>query len=264
MNKAENFAKNIYKSFKKIGGIYMENNFFASLKKKLEENTVGIILAVMVVVAAVLSFTTINDINQKLTEQNIQEITHTPMPAPSEEADAVVKNDENVPLPNASEKPVATPAPTQTPKEEETITEQENQEVVVDNSFSLPVEGKIITPFSGDELVYNRTLEDYRTHNGIDISSSKDNAVYAGKAGEVLNVYTDGLLGVVIEIDHGEFVARYCGLNEKTFVQKGDTVTKGQTIGSVNEVPMELSDESHLHLEILVDSVYVNPETILK
>ncbi len=245
----------------------MKDNFFTSLKKKLSENTVGIILAVMVIAAAVLSFTTIQDINSKLGEQNIQEIVQTPMPVPTQEANDVAKAEENVPLPSESKKPTETPKPTTAPTKapvSETQTEEISEEVVVDNSFTLPVEGKIIVPFSGDELVYNRTLEDFRTHNGIDISAGKDNAVYAGKAGEVIDIFTDGLLGVVIEIDHGEFTARYCGLNEKNFVQKGDEVSKGQSIGSIGEVPMELSDEPHLHLEILVDSVYVNPETILK
>ncbi len=242
----------------------MDNNFFALAKKKIGENTIGIMLAVMVIVAAVLSFTTIRDINNKLSQQEIQELSQTPMPMPTEEADVVGKTEENVPLPNASNKPEEEAVEAPNPTQEPTQTQEEVEQVIVDNSFSMPVEGEIIVEFSGDELVYNRTLEDYRTHNGIDISSSKDNAVYSGKTGTVLDVYTDGLLGVVIEIDHGEFIARYCGLNEKTFVSKGDEVAKGQTIGSINEVPMELNDETHLHLEILVDSVYVDPQTILK
>ncbi len=241
----------------------MDNNVFASLKKKIGENTIGIILAVMVIVAAVLSFTTIRDINNKLSNQEIQELSQTPIPVPTENADAVGKTEENVPLPNATKSPTVNPSESPKPTEKPTQTQEEVEQVIVDNSFAMPVEGEIIVPFSGDELVYNRTLEDYRTHNGIDISSNKDNAVYAGKAGKVVDVYTDGLLGVVVEIDHGEFIAKYCGLNEKTFVKKDDEVSKGQTIGSIDEVPMELSDEPHLHLEILVDSVYVNPETII-
>ena len=28
--------------------------------------------------------------------------------------------------------------------------------------------GRVLNAFSGDELVYNKTLGDWRTHNGID------------------------------------------------------------------------------------------------
>ena len=35
-----------------------------------------------------------------------------------------------------------------------------------------PLEGEVLTAFSMDELVYNPTLEDWRTHNGIDISAA--------------------------------------------------------------------------------------------
>ena len=76
-------------------------------------------------------------------------------------------------------------------------------------------------------------------------------------------VYDDGLLGTVVEIEHEGFTARYCGLDKNTPVKAGDTVTRGQTIGAAGEVAMEVNDESHIHLEIIKDGKYVNPDQIL-
>ena len=36
-----------------------------------------------------------------------------------------------------------------------------------------PVSGRILNGYSGDELVYNKTLGDWRTHNGIDYAAGK-------------------------------------------------------------------------------------------
>ena len=37
-----------------------------------------------------------------------------------------------------------------------------------------PVSGRVLNGYSGDELVYNKTLGDWRTHNGIDYACAKD------------------------------------------------------------------------------------------
>ena len=40
-----------------------------------------------------------------------------------------------------------------------------------------PISGRVLNGYSGDELVYNKTLGDWRTHNGIDYACAKDAAV---------------------------------------------------------------------------------------
>ena len=40
-----------------------------------------------------------------------------------------------------------------------------------------PVSGRVLNGYSGDELVYNKTLGDWRTHNGIDYACAKDAVV---------------------------------------------------------------------------------------
>ena len=88
--------------------------------------------------------------------------------------------------------------------------------------------------------------------------------MHAGAAGTVTSVVNDGMLGTLVEVNHGDFTARYCGLAEKTFVNAGDNVTQGQAIGTVGEITMEVAEESHIHLEVIRDGSYINPDVLLK
>ena len=58
-----------------------------------------------------------------------------------------------------------------------------------------PVSGRILNAYSGDELVYNKTLGDWRTHNGIDYAAAKGEKVSAPAAGKVTLAGADGKLG---------------------------------------------------------------------
>ena len=36
----------------------------------------------------------------------------------------------------------------------------------------LPIQGEVLTAFSVDQLLYNETLDDWRTHDGVDIAAA--------------------------------------------------------------------------------------------
>ncbi len=234
----------------------MKNTLFGRLGEKLRENGLAAVLMVAVVAAGFFSYNTISRINKQLENQKLQNIEATPRPQPTEEVQDVQKPQDNVPLPNRQDK--EKPRQTKPEKTPEPVVEE------VKPKFIMPVTGKIYAAFSGDELVYNRTLDDWRTHNGVDITAKKGDGVHAGADGVVKAVYADGMLGTVVEIDHGDFTAKYCGLGEKTFVKEGDSVRQSQTIGSVGEITMEVAEESHIHLEVYKDGVAVNPDTLFK
>ena len=146
---------------------------------------------------------------------------------------------------------------------QETQPESGAGQTVQEPSFSLPVEGRVVVPYSGDELVYNETLEDWRTHNGIDISASSGAPVSAAMAGEVTAVGENGIWGYQVEIASGDLTLRYCGLNEDVQVKVGDTVTQGQQIATLGEVPAELAQEPHLHFEVLRGESLIDPGEIM-
>lgn len=71
-------------------------------------------------------------------------------------------------------------------------------------------------------------------------------------------------LTVVIEHNNG-YSTVYSNLLTAEFVTVGESVKKGQTIGTVgNTATFEISDEPHLHFEILKDNVQIDPNMYIK
>ena len=246
----------------------MKKTLFGSLGEMIKGNALVIILGICVIAAGALSFYTVNDINNKLSQQNIENPNPVPDVIEDEQAQDVQNNAENVPL---KDKPTQSAPQQKENTSKTTATKAEDvplEETAADSTpeqttapkFILPVNGKIFAAFSGDELVYNKTMDDWRTHNGIDIRANKDTAVKAASNGTVTNVYADGMLGNVVEIDSGDYTVRYCGLGDNLLCEKGKTVKQGDTIGVVGEIPLETSEDSHLHLEIIKNGTTVNPD----
>lgn len=135
----------------------------------------------------------------------------------------------------------------------------------VAQTFSYPCGDTVTKNFSGEDLIYSETMQDWRVHSGVDLSAKNGDAVSAIGAGTVKAILQDDLLGNVIEIEHdGGIVSRYCGLGDTLLVQEGDRVSSGQKIGSVSTVPYELAERPHLHLEILKNGKAVDPISILE
>lgn len=77
--------------------------------------------------------------------------------------------------------------------------------------------------------------------------------------GKVTKVVSDTKWGYVIEIDHGTFTARYCGLKQDGAVSIGETVSSGTIIGQLTNIPIESLDGIHLHFEAVKDGKNVDP-----
>lgn len=126
-----------------------------------------------------------------------------------------------------------------------------------------PVDGRILNAYSGDELVYNKTLGDWRTHNGVDYACEQGAQVSAPAAGEVTEVGTDGRWGGIVCIKDSEGrLWRLCGVNSVS-VEKGETVTVGQPLGKAGSISCECAEESHVHLEVKQDGKYLDPAKLL-
>ncbi len=129
---------------------------------------------------------------------------------------------------------------------------------------TFPAGETVLNPFSGDEPVYSPTMGDWRTHNGTDFAVQKGTVVKSITSGQVKDIYEDPLWGTTVVIEHeGDFTAYYSGLGTTTLVKTGDTVKIGQDIGSVNDVPAEMLDDSHLHLGIQKNGEWIDPMTVL-
>lgn len=72
----------------------------------------------------------------------------------------------------------------------------------------------------------------YTNNNGIDITTSLGANMHAVFNGEVTSVFVIAGAGKVVMISHGNYRSVYANLQE-AYVQKGDVVTTGQSIGSI-------------------------------
>lgn len=145
--------------------------------------------------------------------------------------------------------------------EEPAKAEEQNSEEKEDPKFNMPVSGEIIREFAVDSLVYSNTLEEWITHNGIDIKADKTSVVTAAAPGKVYAIKNDPRYGLTVIIDHDNgYRSIYSNLLTAEFVVEGENVEQGQTIGTVgNSSTFEISDDCHLHFELLKDNEYVDP-----
>ncbi len=135
---------------------------------------------------------------------------------------------------------------------------------IVSDTYLYPTGKEITREYSGDDLIYSKTMNDWRVHLGCDYYAQKGEKVKPITTGTVTQIYNDPLYGVTVVIDHGNsVVAYYSGLGSTTLVNVGDRVEIGDYIGSVNVVPSESLDDPHLHLGIKVNDEWIDPADIL-
>lgn len=169
------------------------------------------------------------------------------------------KTPEDEKTPTVDETPGGNENENETPKEDEKQPEAQEPDPLV---FYAPVSGSIMKGHSVETPVFSQTLGDWRVHTGIDIAAEVGSEVKAVAAGTVSAVRNDHFMGKTVEITHdGGIVSVYSNLsNDGIAVKVGDTVKAGDTLGVVGDTSLtELADESHLHFEILVSGVSVNP-----
>ena len=129
-----------------------------------------------------------------------------------------------------------------------------------------PLNGEVVTAFSVDELVYNETLADWRTHDGIDISAVQGTTVLAASSGTVSSVTDDPLMGTTVVINHdGGYQTTYSNLQARPNVEAGENVSAGQIIGAVGRTAAaESAQGPHLHFSVTKDGAPVDPNEYLK
>ena len=145
-------------------------------------------------------------------------------------------------------------------------TEQNNANTTSEIQFISPVEGEVIKEFAKDNLIYSETLEEWITHTGIDIKAARTTVVKATADGTVKSIKNDPRYGLTVTIEHNDgYTSVYSSLLSAEFVKEGETVTQGQTIGTVgNSAVFEVAEDNHLHFELLKDGSNINPEIYLK
>ena len=131
-------------------------------------------------------------------------------------------------------------------------------------TLSLPVASGTVSKGHDPMIqVWSDTMGDYRVHLGIDIVTSEAAPVCAASDGEISKIWDDALMGKCVAIAHDEKVFTiYKNLSAELpeGIVEGAKVTRGQKIGTVGETAIaELAEEPHIHMEMTVDGISVNP-----
>ena len=129
--------------------------------------------------------------------------------------------------------------------------------------MALPVSGLLYKGHDATIQVYSNTMGDYRVHLGVDIATAPEAPVLAAADGKVEKIWEDSMMGTCVAITHkDDTVSIYKNLAKDLAegIAAGATVKKGDTIGQVGDTAVvEMADEPHLHFEVTVKGLSVDP-----
>lgn len=156
--------------------------------------------------------------------------------------------------------------------EEQTEEEEDTQETSADQvqtdllSFSKdstlvwPVEGDVILNYSMDKSIYFSTLNQYKYHPAIVISTPVGSEVQCSATGKVSEITVDEETGTTLHMELGDGYEAIYGQLKEVAVEEGDTVEEGELLGYVSEPTKYYTLEgSNLYFQLLKDKEPVNP-----
>jgi murein DD-endopeptidase MepM/ murein hydrolase activator NlpD len=149
-------------------------------------------------------------------------------------------------------------------KDEKAISAIKMQQPNMD-TMVVPVFGTAYTEFADSSLVYSKTLEQWTTHMGLDIKADEGSPVRAAMDGVVEELTNDSELGLTIVINHGGKVfTKYSNLSTLDLVTVGQEIKKGDVISGIGKTALyEVSDDPHLHFEVVKDGKSMDPKKYL-
>lgn len=212
-------------------------NIFVKLKEDKSARAITITITVMLLVLTAIIITTV------IANRAASNLPDTPAGVTDPTPDDTVPP----PAPEPEQKPPAQDKPTD----------------ALPTRFLLPVSGVMQKKHSADLQVFSDTMGDYRVHLGIDIGTVAGANVSAMADGTVAQVWEDFYMGQCVAVAHGgDAYTIYKNLSAELpeNVVVGAAVKAGDVIGTVGESAMiELADEPHLHVEMTVGGLQVDP-----
>lgn len=113
---------------------------------------------------------------------------------------------------------------------------------------------------------YDKTLDRYCMHQGIDFSADVGEEVFSVIDGTVIEISTrDVLYGGSVTVSHTNGIkTRYRFIDVNEDLEVGDRLSRGDVIGTVaSPVGVESESGSHLHFEVFANDVMVDPDDYL-
>lgn len=124
----------------------------------------------------------------------------------------------------------------------------------------MPLDGAKLTSDYGMRI--HPVLGGRRGHKGIDLASPTGTPIYAAADGLVSRADRFSSYGLYVSLEHGANMQTRYGHMSRLNVAAGQRVKKGEIIGYVGSTGR--STGPHLHYEVRVDGVAVNPLPYLR
>ncbi len=159
------------------------------------------------------------------------------------------------------DEPVVTPPVIDEPDSPTGVTPVDPSTVLPE--FVSPAVGILGMDHDLEALAYNKTMDDWRVHCGIDIVTAAGDKVTAAADGTVESITEDPMYGKTVIISHnGGAKSIYGNLGAELAegIAVGSKVSCGDVIGMVGDTAtLELAEEPHLHFEMMVGGKHVDP-----
>ena len=133
------------------------------------------------------------------------------------------------------------------------------------DTMHWPVLGDVLMEFAMDRLVFDATLDQWRTNDNLAIAANRGDAVRAAADGRVQEIVHTRQFGQTVVIEHGNgWITTYSQLDPDVAVNVGDVVSRGQIIGSVGSPSIFTSLLGyHVGFAVANSDVPVDPGALL-
>ncbi len=180
-------------------------------------------------------------------DERLGDLLHAPTANPAAPA--------KTPLPTPIPTPIPSPVPSPSAKTASTT-----------SKAAPPVQGEIVFGYAVDKLLYSVTLDQWMTHDAVDIKADAGTPVKCVFAGTVERVEKDDALGYTVTVQHANSrTTVYANLNSDVRVKAGDRLNAGDVIGTVGTSAIsECALPPHLHFAIYVDGTPKDPKKYVR
>ena len=114
----------------------------------------------------------------------------------------------------------------------------------------------VLQGFHAEQLVPTSIAGLWRVHDAVDLTAQSDEPILAMRAGTVLQIVDQGVLGTSVIIDHGDgFVAEYAGLHGAANNKPAQSLQAGELVG--------YAGSNGLRLRVTQAGVSIDPMTLL-
>lgn len=154
---------------------------------------------------------------------------------------------------------------TDTQETTQSSTQTDDVKLNINKKLQYPVSEEIIKEYSNSSPVYSKTLKDWRVHNAVDYKAVKNTTVNSIDNGIVAEITSDSMYGTTIAIEHNSgFTAYYSSVKPAENLVQGSHVSIGDVIGVIDTIPCESKDGLHLHLAVMKNGKYINPQSLFE